>query len=200
MACTAGSFSTCDERRPRCGANCGSSLARSYERLAVDLLRRQRCRGVGDGMLGILARLKRDNPLRVAVGRHDDVGMPDRVIASFDPPSPVTIVAAGAFAPKAHQIDLGVPLAVPLTDRTFRIEGAVPRLKRDDVEGVRAVRPFAVNDVTGVSDRFYPWRRTNDRTVAAVALSALLSRRIGMLSFANTRGRAFRGLDAANGA
>ena len=116
-----------------------------------------------------MTRFERDNPLRITVRRHDDVGMPDRVIASFDPPSPVAIIAAGAFAPKAHQIDLGVPLAVPLTDRAFRIEGAVPRLKRDDVEGVRAVRPITLNDVASVGDRSSPWRRTNDRTIDAVA-------------------------------
>lgn len=95
--------------------------------------------------------------------------MPDRVIACLYPPSPVAVVAAGALAPEAHQIDLGVPLAVPLTDRAFRIERAVPRLKRDYVEGVRAVRPIAVSDVASVGDRSFPWRRTNDRTVDAVA-------------------------------
>lgn len=120
-------------------------------------------------MLRILVRLERHDPLRIAVRRHDDVGMPDRVVASLDPASPFAIVADGSLAPEAHQIDLGVPLPVPLADRALGIERSIPRLQRDDVERVGAVRAVALDDVAGVGDRSSPWRRTNDRIVDAVA-------------------------------
>lgn len=107
-------------------------------------------------MLRILARLKRYNPLGIAVRRHDDVGMSNRVVASLDPASSLAIVADRPLAPEAHQIDLGVPLPVPLADRALGIERPVARLKRDDVERVRAVRAVAVDDVASVSDGTSP--------------------------------------------
>ena len=97
-------------------------------------------------MLWILARLECDHPLRIAVRRHDDVCMSDRVVASFDPASPLAIVADGPLAPEAHQIDLGVPLPLSLADRALGIEGAVSRFKRDNVERVNGRRLTVLRD------------------------------------------------------
>ena len=73
-------------------------------------------------------RIERDHPLRIAIRRHDDVSMPHRIVASLNPARPVAIVADSPLAPEADEIDLGVPLTVAVTDRAFRIQGAVPRL------------------------------------------------------------------------
>ena len=78
--------------------------------------------------------------------------MPNRVVAGLDPPCPVAIVADRSFAPEADEIDLGVPLPVSPTDRTFRIQGPVSRLERDDVESVGAVWSVAIDDVAGMGD------------------------------------------------
>ena len=127
-------------------------------------------------MLWILARLERHDPLRIAVRRHDDVRVPDRIVARLDPARALAIVAHGPLAPEAHQIDLGVPLPMPLANRALGIERPVPRLEQDNVERVRAVRAVAVDDVADVGDRSSPWRRTNDRIRAAVAGSGRAQR------------------------
>lgn len=107
-------------------------------------------------MLWILARFERHDPLRIAVRRHDDVRVPDRIVARLYPARALAIVAHSPLAPEAHQIDLGVPLPVTPADRALGIERAVAWLKRDDVECVRAVRAIAVDDVACVSDRSSP--------------------------------------------
>ena len=73
-------------------------------------------------------RLERDHPLRIPIRRHDDVSMPDGIIAGLYPASPVAIVADSPLAPEADEIDLGVPLSIAVTDGAFRIETAIPRL------------------------------------------------------------------------
>ena len=138
-----------------------------------------RRRGSSSGrlLLSILARIIGDHPFGIAVRGHDDVGVPDGIVAGLDPPGTVAIVADGTLAPEAHQIDLGVPLAVPPADRTLRIQGTVSRLERDDVERMGAVWSVALHDVAGVGDRFSPQQRptilpgsgcAGTRSVAAV--------------------------------
>lgn len=107
-------------------------------------------------------RLIRNYPLRIAFRRHGDVGMPDRVIAGFDPARSMAIIADCSLAPEANEIDLGVPLPVPSANRAFRIQGPVSRLKRDDVESVGAVRSVAIDDVAGMGDRSSPTPPPND--------------------------------------
>src|SRR3954468_9311126 len=60
---------------------------------------------------------------------------------------------ARALAAETHQIDLGVPLPMPLANRAWRIEGAVAGLTRDIVERVRAVGAVAEDDIAGVRHR-----------------------------------------------
>src|SRR5262249_7339853 len=87
------------------------------------------------------------DPLGIAVRRQDDVGYRDRVLAGFDPTGAVTVGADRALAAEADQVDLGVPLAVAVTDRAARIERAVAGLKRHDVERMRAVRAGTAHDL-----------------------------------------------------
>ena len=109
-----------------------------------------------------MVRLICDHPLRVAIRRHGDVGMPYRIVAGLDPSRPVAIIADCPFTPETDQIDLGVPLPVSPTDRAFCIQGPVSRLKRDDVESVGAVWSVAIDDVAGMGDRSSPTPRTNE--------------------------------------
>lgn len=105
-----------------------ASAASPASNLAVNLLRGQWRSRICDRVIRILMRIERDHPLRIAVRRHDDVGMPHRIVASLNPARPVAIVADSPLAPEVDEIDLRVPLPVAVTDRAFRIEGAVPRL------------------------------------------------------------------------
>lgn len=130
--------------------------------LAIDLVGRERGCRIGGRVIRILVRLIRDDPLRIAIRRHGYVGMANRVVAGFDPPRTVAIVADCSLATEADQIDLGVPLPIPLANRAFRIEGPVSRLKRDDVESMGAVWSVAINDVAGMGDRSSPTLRPND--------------------------------------
>jgi len=94
--------------------------------------------------------------LRIAVRRHHDIGAGDGIAARLDPAGAVALVADRALAAETDQIDLGVPLAMAATDRAFRIEAAVARLQRDDVECVGTVRSVAMDDVAGMADRTSP--------------------------------------------
>jgi hypothetical protein len=96
--------------------------------------------------------------LRIAVGRHDDIGMADGIVTRLHPAGTVTIIADGPLAAKADEINFRVPLAISPADRAFGIKGAVARLERDDVEGMRTVGAVALDDVAGVGDRSSPWR------------------------------------------
>jgi len=136
--------------------------AHSQSRLAIDHIRGKRGCRVRNRLIWILVRLICDHPLRIALRRHGDVSMSYRVVAGLYPPRPVAIIADGPLASEADQIDLGVPLPVPSTNRTFRIQGPVSRLKRDDVESVGAVRSVAIDDVAGMGDRSSPTPRPNE--------------------------------------
>lgn len=107
-------------------------------------------------------RLICDHPLRITFWRHGDVGMPYRVVAGLDPSRPMAIIANCSLAPKADQVDLGIPLPVSPTDRAFCIQGPVSGLKRDDVESVGAVWSVATDDVAGMGDRSSPTPRPNE--------------------------------------
>ena len=60
-------------------------------------------------------------------------------------------IACLSLAPKADEIDFGVPLPASFADRAKGIQAAIPRLKGHHVERVGAVGSIAENDVASMT-------------------------------------------------
>lgn len=101
-------------------------------------------------LVRVLDRYVADRPLRVTVCGKLDVGDRYGIVAGLNPAGTEATIADRTLTAEAHKVDFGVPLTVPRADRTLRVERAVARLKRDDVECVRTVRSAASNDRAGM--------------------------------------------------
>jgi len=76
--------------------------------------------------------------------------MADRIVSSFDPACTIAPFANDPLTSETHKVDFSIPLPMPVTDWTERIESTVSWLKRNDVKRVGTIRPCANDDMGGV--------------------------------------------------
>lgn len=76
--------------------------------------------------------------------------MADRIGSSFDPARTIAPFANDPLTSETHKVDFSIPLPMPVTDWTERIESTVSWLKRNDVKRVGTIRPCANDDMGGV--------------------------------------------------
>jgi hypothetical protein len=70
----------------------------------------------------------------------------DKIVARFNPATPIAFGANMPLAPLAHQINLAIPLSISATSRATIIKIAATHLQRDAVKGVRVLRPRTFYD------------------------------------------------------